>query len=346
MGYMIQGQDIRNIAEVAASGDPRNGTAFCTSNYLYNGQTYTAGTGQKFITIPSSYWYANQIGLYTRYLKNGSPMWTISRRGWRPRSTYRYGSSTSFYINKFSDCEVWISSSDNSRSGTRISTTDQDFNCLFFCLCGGGGGGGGSSGTASAGGGGGAAYVYSAVKLYANYKVQFIIGGGGGGGGNNAGGGSGGTSQAIVFTDKSHTTGSHYLIAYGGGAGENGSSGSAGSGGHTSGTNENPYFYTVKSTNGAAGGSRNNAGGYCTVNFNNYTPEAEQITYMTGGGGASGGGSGGGGGGASPLGFGGDGGGGAGGVGSTGSGGGGGQFKLFSYNSGGSGGSGTCSLYY
>jgi len=353
MPYTINGQNIETIAETAPTSDRRTASTFSTSKYQINGQTYTARTGRKFITHQSGYRYSNEVGIQTRFQRAGSSAFSVSRRGYRPISTFRFSAQSTFYINKFSDGEVWASATDNTKVGVRIGTGAEDMNYLFFAMCGGGGGGGGSSGTRSAGGGGGAAYVFSLITLRPQWKHEFNIGSAGTGGGGNTNGNNGGTSSAVVYTSKTNTVGSFYLIAYGGRGGlSGGNSGLGGAGGHTSGTGNNEqYFYTVRHTSGGTGGERGNNGLSCAVNFNNYTPEAEQITYLTGLGGNAGDSTtnGGGGGGGSPLGNGGNGGGtredGFPGTG-HGAGGGGGIWVTFSSRNGGNGAPGTCTIYY
>lgn len=349
MAYMISGKDIRDIAEIAATTDSRAGTYSgfsTTSTHKWNGNTYEIDSGNRFLYIDSSYWYAEFIDM--KYQKGGSSTyWKICKRGTRPNYKFRMQSHTSIYINKFSDGEVWAATSDNSRSGTQISTAAENINYLSFIMCGAGGGGGGSSGSSSGGGGGGGAYCYSFVKLNSSWKHYFEIGAAGTAGASNSNGGTGGHSQAITYTNKSNTVGNHHLICYGGSGGSSGGNGGGGgSGGFVSGSNDNSYFYTHKTVSGSSGGAKNNGGGYCTTNFNNYSPEAQQITYLTGGGGASGYG---GGGGTCPIGNGGA------GAGSfedgkvgegRGAGGGGGAYVWFSSRLGGAGTSGSTSIYY
>ncbi|MGI6522822.1 MAG: hypothetical protein ACOX2Y_02955 [Christensenellales bacterium] len=80
--------------------------------------------------------------------ETGSAYFGVSARGCRPCPTYtrrRWESSSAgtYYVNKFSNGEVWVSTSYNSRTGTRISTASEDIKYLFVMLVGPGGGGGG-----------------------------------------------------------------------------------------------------------------------------------------------------------------------------------------------------------
>ncbi len=349
MGYQLNGTDITTLCEIAwGSGDSRTKSDFNTSKYWFNGGTRASKyPNEQFISYPSGYTYAvdGLNGKFSGFPTLKKTTYTAAARGYRPTSKYRYSTTTNStqYINKFSDGEIWISNTNSSRTGTRISTTEQDFKYIFMCLGGAGGGGGGGGPFASAGGGGGGGYMYSLIKLSTSYVTTFTVGKLGAGGANDEDGSVGGNSSLLM---RAGSRVADQLIVYGGSGGEN----SAGGGGVSGSTYFGSVSYTknVFSKSGANGGSKNNSGGSAYVNFNNYTPEQEQIVYMTGSGGASGGSSGGGGGGGSPIGNGGKGGtkGSSGSNGGACAGGGGGGYKAFGSTTGGNGGSGYVAIYY
>jgi len=178
LAYLKNGVNIRNIAEIAPTSDPRNASDFSSSKYLFNGKTHEAHYGTKMIMNYDGYMYSNEAGIKNSFRRNGSAYFAVSARGHRPCPTYsrrKWQSSTAgtYYVNKFLDGEVWISTTYNSRTGTRISTTTEDIHFLFVLLVGSGGGGGGGNGTKAGGGG-------------------WFYGHNGGAGGNNGGNGSSG----------------------------------------------------------------------------------------------------------------------------------------------------------
>ncbi len=351
MGYQLNGQDITTLCEIAwGSGDTRTKSDFNTSKYWFNGGTRASKyPNEQFISYPSGYNYAvdGLNGKFSGYPTTQKKVYQASAVGCRPVHKYRYSATSggTTYINKFTDGEIWISSASNSRSGTRLCTASQNFKYLFMCLGGAGGGGGGGNALASGGGGGGAGYVYCLENMVSGYTRTFSIGtaGSGGVGGDNKG--TNGTSTS--FYRRSGSQVKDQVIANGGNGGSGASSKGGGGSGGSSGSFTCSGAYKVYARSGANGGSRNNSGGTATANFNNYTPEQEQIVYITGSGGSGGGSSGGGGGGGSPLGNGGKGGTKANGAnGGTSAGGGGGGYKAFSSTTGGKGGSGYIALYY
>jgi hypothetical protein len=350
MGYSIKGNDITKLADVSYASDTRTKATFNTSNYLFNWSNRQAGyPNAQFLTYASGYLYSAEA-FGGHFLKAGSAF-TAAAKGHRPGTKRRWSTSSpgTYYINVFSDGEVWVSTTKDSRTGTKISTTDEAMKYVFMTLGGAGGGGGGSTLVASAGGGGGCGYIYMCVDLTPNMGdgLKVNVGSGGSGGGGTDNGSSGGATQ-LIWID-----GQYYAYANGGGYGYGGgnSSGGGGSGGSAglsftdSGTNAN--YRVIKTQSGGSGGQRNNGGGGSYVSFTNYSPEAQTISYLTGSGGSGGGGSGGGGGGASPLGNGASASSGsAGSTGGLGSGGSGASYKAFNELSGGSGGNGFCCIDY
>ncbi len=351
--YKINGQEISAVVQTVKSTDRRFKSGFNDLNFLYNGDTRTgAFSDSQFTTSAEGYHYASTI--QPNYTRQGTK-YTLAKKGYRPSSYYKYSTKTpgGMYINKFDDGEVWVSSTKDSRTGTRIGTAEENINAMFACYCGGGGGGGGGSGSAAAGGGGGGAYRYISFKFVSVYDYYLYVGAGGTAGASNATGGNGVSSYLIIASGNMPIQ----WHALGGNGGKGGSAGATGgAGGYVCygqfPTHQFPWgglVYEIKSITGSSGAKGGASASGCFCNFNNYTPEGEQITYMTGGGGEVGGGGGGGGGGTSPLGFGGDGGGpyedGKAGD-NSGAGGGGGTFVWFSSTKGGSGTAGYFSLWY
>lgn len=352
MGYQRGGTDITTRCDLSYSGDTRTKATINTSKFWFGGNTRAINfADSQFLTYHSGYRYSLE-GLGGVYQKTASG-YTAAQKGYRPGTKSRWNSTTAgtVYLNKFSDGEIWMSSTNASRTGTRICTTNEDFNYVFFTLGGAGGGGGCANLTASAGGGGGGGYAYACVLTQAGRTFTITIGAGGARG-EEAGDGSGGGNTSILI---SYPTAQYAydssLTAYGGGAGYAGgnSSGNGGSGGSTNFSNpsNSTAIYSRQTKNGGAGGQRNNSGTTSSVNFTNYSPEAQTITYLTGSGGGNGGSSGGGGGGGCPLGNGGaavakE----AGKDGMVTAGGGGGSYQAFNRHPGGKGGNGQVIISY
>jgi hypothetical protein len=355
MGYSKNGVDITTLCEVAyGSSDTRNKASINTTNYLFNGNTRAVGfPNAQFISYESGYVYSTEA-LGGVYKKAGSNL-ALSAKGYRPGYTFRYsaGGSSGGHIKKFPEGDIWLGGTEGVRDGTRLCTQAENWNWLFACYAGGGGGGGGGSATASAGGGGGGGYIFAVFRLFAGRKMTFKAGWGGSAGGGNADGGNGLQSDVLLYANSSipGANQNSFANAQAGYGGERGGSGAGGLAGGTYVINpQRSDFYVIQAKSGGNGASRNNAGAISTVNFNNHSPEAQQITYLTGSGGASGGSSGGGGGGGSPMGNGGAGGSGSGANGGSGSGwgagGGGGAWKAFGTTNGGSGAPGYVAFYY
>jgi hypothetical protein len=360
-GYKINGKPLSEICEIGYAGsgvtDRRAKASINNLKFLTNGlKRSESHPNEQYITYPSEYIYASNTCSGKLYSTTGSVKTEIAlcEKGCRPSLKHRYSSSSNFYLNVFDDGEIWASATENSRTGTKLSTAEEKRKFFFITMVGGGGGGGGSNSIKSGGGGGGGAYIHALMgRLDHNYKYYFTVGNGGTGGGGNSDGEGGGSTKSETYTSKSSTTAVCTLTAGGGGRGKAGKNdGSGGGGGSVSGgTTDNAYYRVIKTVSGGNGGSRNNSGSHCTVNFKNYTPEEEQITYLTGVGGGAGSGStgGGGGGGASPMANGGKGGGsyedghiGEG----AGAGGGGGIYVILSSRSGAAGTSGAVYIYY
>lgn len=352
MGFNYNGLYIINESETVHKTDVRGDSPFSTSwKFLFDGMPYSSRySSYKLASYPGNYVYSRD-STGGRYCQNGSPL-QISARGCRPLpNTLRWSSSTpgTYWINRFSDGEVWVSGSHNSRSGTQISLSDNRRQYFYIQLIGAGGGGGGSNATESGGGGGAGGVGNLCFKLDANAAYQFTIGSGGGGGGGNSDGGTGGNTRLIAAANTNFST---LLIEWGGKGGAPGKSGGNGSGGGTGGSYyasyDNAYGMGLGAFNAPNGGAKDTAGGSrTTYNLSPYNPE--NIGWSMGG--SSGGAKNFGGGGAGGFVAGTTGGKGAaayedGGAGGIACGGGGGAFVWFSSRAGGSGGNGYVKIFY
>jgi len=304
----------------------------------------------------AGYIYSNEMGINTRYLRGNSTFFAVSAKGHRPCPTYarrRWDSSTpnTYYVNKFSDGEVWVSTTHNSRTGTRISTAAENRHFVFVILIGPGGGGGGGNGTKAGGGGGGGAFAYLCHRLIAGRVHRIYIGGGGSAGARNTNGGGSGNCQFATFTDINNISGSGVttINSMGGGGGQSGGNdGDGGGGGNVPYPSANSSnIQRLDERTGTSGGNRGGNAGGSTPSYSTqaYSPEAHRLDYGQGSGGSAPN-SGGGGGGGWYFGHGGGQGGGTGGDGGIGAGGGGGAWVLFAGNAGGSGGNGYAALFY
>lgn len=360
MAYLLNGTNIRNISEIATTSDPRTASGFSSSKYLFNGKTHQSHYGTKMISHYDGYMYSSEAGIKNRFRRNGSAYFGVSARGCRPCPTYsrrRWESSASgrYYVNKFSNGEVWVSTSYNSRTGTRISTASEDIKYIFILLVGAGGGGGGGNGTKAGGGGGGGAFAYLCHRLVAGWVHRIYIGGGGGGGARNTNGGGGANCQFSTFTDINDLTNSGVTTvnALGGGGGRSGANdGTGGEGGTVSSYDvNNTYIRRLDERTGTSGGSRggNSGGSTGAYQTQSYTPESHRLDYGQGAGGTNPNGSGGCGGGGWFYGHNGGAGGnngGHGGAGGIGAGGGAGAWAVFAGGTGASGGNGYAAIFY
>ena len=356
MPFLIGGTDVNTLAETAALNDPREATGFSNSNYRYYGYTHQDWFGTKMIMNYAGYIYSNEIGVNSRFLKAGSAFYSVAAKGCRPFTRKLWDTSTPnlYYVNRFSDGEVWVSTTPASRTGTRISTASQNIKYVFTMLIAPGGGGGGGNGTVSGGGGGGGSFLFLCHQLVDNWIYRLYVGEGGAAGARNSDGGNGGQCQAALFRDTNWAgSGVTSINIFGGsGAGGGNNSGNAGAGGNSaSSPTSNSYIQIIDQYKGMDGGSKNNAGGSSpNTNTTAYNPENSRLNFGSGSGGT--GASNGGGGGGSGWYFGvnhagGNGGGGsAGGDGAIGAGGGGGAWMLFAGYTGGSGGNGYAALFY
>ena len=306
MAYNIGGINIENLAETAPTSDTRNSSSWTTSTLMtFGGQTYQNATGRKFIMNSEGYIYSGDAnnGKY-----RGAGQYNLSRCGCLPKASYagrRWDSSTAgtYYVNKFSDGEVWVSTTFNSRSGTRIGTAAENIQYVFIMLIGPGGGGGGGNGTKAGGGGGGGSFAFLCHRLVEGRVNRIYIGGGGSAGARNSNGVGSGNCQFSTFTDINNlgSSGVTTVNAMGGGGGQSGGNDGGGGGGGSvnSYDSSNINIHRLDERTGTSGGSRggNNGGSTPAYSTQNYSPEGNRLDYGQGGGGGHTGGSGSGGGG-------------------------------------------------
>lgn len=359
MPYLLGGKNIRTLVETEPTSGPRNSTELGNSKYLFGGKTHQTQYNEKIIADYDGYMYSGDAGLKSKFLRAGSAYFTVAKKGNRPCPTYprrRWQSSTpaTYWVNKFSDGEVWVSTTYGSRTGTRISTAAENINYIFVMLIGPGGGGGGGSGTKAGGGGGGGAFAYLCHKLVLGWANRLYMAAGGAGGAKNENGSSGINCQFAAFRDYNDiaTSGVTTVNATGGiGGRSGGNDGVGGSGGTASSYDTNDsYIHRLDERTGTKGGNRGGNAGGSTPAYNTqaYTPENNRLDYGQGAGGQSAGGSGSGGGGGWFYGH--NGGnatsGGVGQDGGIGAGGGSGAYLIFSGYAGGKGGNSYAAIFY
>lgn len=364
--YERKEESIENLGEIIPSNEFGNeSTLSSSSKYKWDEQTFKQKTGKKYVTfaegtglLNTPYLYANgkESVIAKVYFKGVT---SVNVRGYRPMKKLRctieggYYTTTVKYINKFSDGEVWISSSSNSRTGTKISTAEQDRHFFIFemCAAGGGGAGGGGSSSKNGGGGGAGGYDCFMMKLFDNRVFKITVGKRGlGGAGNLLSGENGSAGEDSKIERVGYDA---QLCVTGGSGGLAASSGGAGGERNTVSSWIFWPLYMTTETNGKgkSGGSAGNYGGDSLLTIVNNTPEHEMFALSENGGSpGSALSAGGGGGGASLLGAGGH------GAGSAehgkkptsgfGGGGGGGIWSVINNYRGGHGAPGVVNIYY
>jgi hypothetical protein len=352
MAYNIGGVNIETLAETAATSDPRSASGLSTSTqFTFGGNTYQDATGRKFIVNQAGYIYSEDVN-NGKYKSLG--FFNLARRGCRPytRKIWDTFTPSTYYVNRFSDGEVWVATTPNSRSGTRISTTTQNIQYVFTMLIAGGGGGGGGANTKAGGGGGGGSFAFLCHRLVDNWIYRLYVGAGGAAGAVKTDGGVGGQCQAAMFRDTNYSSsGVTTFNIFGGSGGISGSDdGQGGEGGRMGTPYTGTYMHVIDQLAGMSGGYRGNAGASSPNSYTTgYNTENSRLNFGSGAGGTAPGSGGGGGSGwyfgtNHAGGTGGD--GGAGGNGAAGAGGGGGAWMLFSGYAAGSGGGGYAALFY
>jgi hypothetical protein len=213
-------QDVNYAASVKLGGQ----TLYNRSTPLATPSTVGRYASEKF-TVPG-FMYGGAVVVFPRV-------------GCRPRSLTQRGptlwgttdAQVTRYINRFTDGEVWVSTTTNSRTGTQISwpltgtTWPRGIRYLFVQLCGGGGAGGTGGLLATYSNQGGQAAAGSVcIQLPENGYATIMAGGGGSGVGGFAADGNPGKASYVQ-------SGSYYAQANGGSGGDGSASKDAGAGG-------------------------------------------------------------------------------------------------------------------
>jgi len=280
MPYLWNGVDLFQQCEWGGNCDKH---AISNSNYRLNGQTLAAA-GRAPVATTAGYLYSGETFTPTGYMLKGAQV-VLQKAGCRPRingaQLYHQTNAGTYYINRFTDGEVWVSTTANSRTGTIISNSDASLlyphgiRYVMLRIVGGGGrGGNGSLPWNVGGGGGGGATAVCCVRLPVNGNVRIIVGAVG--------------SPSGIECD------TFFVSANGGGNGGSGST-TGGSGGSVSGGTQSADGILLASASGGSGGGYYNAGGGSSISFTDYAPEGGSISWLASGG-SSGSGTGGGGG--------------------------------------------------
>lgn len=248
---------------------------------------------QKVKHVTTDYIYTSRVTFDNKLRIKNIPKNTFASLGYRPRfESIGWLGATTFYLNWFTDGEVWLSTSKDSKSGTNLSTAAQKRKVFILVLHGGGGGGGSSKwgvfkNNAGAGGGGGGMLAACIFLTSTSGSTKITIGGGGTCG-KDGGGGSGGGSSYIYNGDTA------IWAAYGGSGGA-GNAGSGGGGGSTNPSGSgyvryNGTGFTLVSLQMAQGASGGGVGTTSRPTYaktiTKYSPEGytngETLTFSTG----------------------------------------------------------------
>ena len=270
--------------EYGPHDDPRQKSPLATTNsaLLINGGTAAPMRDYNFALIAPTTGYFYSAETVTTGFYVGGTQIKLCKPGCRPRSaTLRWasGASGTAYINRFTDGEVWISPSANSRSGTQISyktsgtTLPRGISYLIAHLCGGGGGGGKGGLLVSSYGGGGGACLATCVRLPANGYVTLTVGAAGKGATALLGTGEDGGDSRL-------TIGGNYVTAQGGKGGQYNSGG--GEGGVVGTNAAGSEFRYILGNDGAhlTGGA---------ISYTDHAPEGGTYTQQAANGGGGGG---------------------------------------------------------
>ena len=229
--------------EYGLYADPRQKSPLATTNgvQLNNGGTLAPMQSFNFALIAptTGYFYSGET-VTTGFYVNGSQV-KLCKPGCRPRTQkygagylWQSGSAGTAYINRFSDGEVWVASSPNTRSGAQISyrlnqaaNLPRGIRYLIVQVVGGGGGGSyrGLAAT-TRGAGGSSAIGVCMIKLPENGYATIVVGGAGAGSNASMGDGFAGGDSKI-------TCGNFYFTAGGGKPGTYGVLGGTGGTGGT-----------------------------------------------------------------------------------------------------------------
>ena len=285
--------------EWGAPGDARAKHAF-NAAMCYKGNRLP-------ISTTAGYLYSGETVSPPVFKPDGARV-VFTKAGCRPRvlgaQLYHQTVAGTYYINRFTDGEVWVNTTANSRNGTKISnsaaslTNPRDLRYLMIRLVGGGGSGGAANAIYSGRGGSGAATRVCCIKLPENgYATVYV---------------------APQTTASSVTCGTFTCTANGGQNGGNNQDTGDIAGGTAPAVASTADGIVIASAAGGVGGGRARGGGGSSISFTDYAPEGGNVAWSQSGisSGAGYGGSGG----SSTLGAGGKSGGGLGANGSTGTG--------------------------
>lgn len=269
--YGIEGKDILDICELSHAGDDRLKAPFNTEDFRFEGaqRAVHAPSNQLILWAPDFIYSDNGIG--TEFRHNGETLYA-ARRGTRPSMNviYTQRGPGVWYINKFVDGEMWVSTTANTRSGTRISTKEADIKYLFVEIVAGGGGGGGAGTLQSASGGGAGGYSHSCIRPPVGSYAKVTVGNGGTFG---TAAGAGGNGENSVIDCYNYST----TCVGGTGGPANGKTG--GEGGIAAAISNVSHGYGLNMRQGGAGGIT--SGTRRGENFHsiiyNYSPEAQKI---------------------------------------------------------------------
>ena len=284
--------------EFGLYADPRNMSPLATtySVLLDNGGYFgnMRGYNRALIAPTTGYFYSGET-VTTGFYVNGAQI-KLCKPGCRPRTqkvngnyAWHSGSAGTAYINRFSDGEVWISGSPNSRSGSQVSyklnqTANLPRGIKYLIVEVVGGGGGGSYrglGATTRGAGGSSAIGVCMIKLPDNGYATLVVGGAGAGSGSTMGDGFPGGDSKI-------TCGNFHFTAGGGKPGTYGVfGGSGGAGGTVSTSGDNGDGRIITSLNGNAG-TRDDPGASARVSYTDWAPEGGLFAFISAMGGAGG----------------------------------------------------------
>ena len=283
------------MAEYGLYGDPRQMSPLATtySVLLDNGGYFgnMRGYNLALIAPTTGYFYSGET-VTTGFYVGGTQI-KLCKPGCRPRTQkvngsyiWQSGAAGTAYINRFSDGEVWVAGSPNSRSGAQISyktagtALPRGIKYLFVQVVGGGGGGSYRGlGASTSGCGGSSAIGVCMIKLPENGYATLTVGGAGAGSNATMGDGFPGGDSKIIC-------GSFYFTAGGGKPGTYGAFGGGGGAACTVSTSgDNADGRVIVSSNGNAG-SQSTPGYSASVSYTDWAPEGGTGSFISAAGGA------------------------------------------------------------
>ncbi|MDR2686731.1 MAG: hypothetical protein LBB75_03190 [Oscillospiraceae bacterium] len=279
------------LAEYGLYGDPRqlSPLAATYSVLLDNGGYFgnMRGCNLALVAPTTGYFYSGET-VTTGFYVNGAQI-KLCKPGCRPRTQrvngsypWSSGSAGTAYINRFTDGEVWVSSTPNARSGAQISyklnqaaNLPRGIRYLIVQVVGGGGGGSYRGlGATTRGAGGSSAIGVCMVKLPENGCATIVVGGAGAGSNATMGDGFAGGDSKI-------TCGSFYFTAGGGKPGTYGVFGGTGGAGGTVSTSGDNADGRVIVSHAGNGGSRGAPGTSYSVSYTDGAPEGGACAFIS-----------------------------------------------------------------